>query len=389
MFLLGASTLSLIKDNLQKAGIDMNVKRRKKKLIILYIVIAVTFVAACVFFLVSSYRMNQIPQMTVQEMLSYTTKNNDKAVITVGMIQKGKASYTVYGSNGSTLKKAEHTYEIGSLSKTFTASLLYQTAAKGKIDIDDSLNKYLNVPEKESYPTIKQLITHTSGYKGYYVEPQMISNFLQGKNDFYGISTKQLTKRIGKLDLENKEYGFKYSNFGYAVVGAILSEVWEEDFSMLLNNYISKDLGLQNTYISDGNGDLENYWDWSDKDAYLPAGALTSTIEDMLKYAQLQMEGEPQYLSATHSALAEIDATSDSNAKLNIHMDSIGAGWIIDKENNIIWHNGGTDNYNCYLGFDPDKQLAVVVLSNLSPNYRIPATVMGVKVLTDLQEESN
>jgi CubicO group peptidase (beta-lactamase class C family) len=60
--------------------------------------------------------------------------------------------------------------------------------------------------------------------------------------------------------------------------------------------------------------------------------------------------------------------------------------WIIDNESNIIWHNGGTDDYNSYLGFDPESGTAVVVLSNLSPDYRIPATVLGVKALNEVRE---
>jgi CubicO group peptidase (beta-lactamase class C family) len=50
-------------------------------------------------------------------------------------------------------------------------------------------------------------------------------------------------------------------------------------------------------------------------------------------------------------------------------------------------HNGGTGDYNSYIGFDLSNQTAVVILSNLSPNFRIPATVMGIKLLVDLNAE--
>jgi CubicO group peptidase (beta-lactamase class C family) len=71
---------------------------------------------------------------------------------------------------------------------------------------------------------------------------------------------------------------------------------------------------------------------------------------------------------------------------MGINMDEIGAGWIIDRENDIIWHNGGTGDYNSYIGFDKENQIGVVILSNLPPNYRIPATIMGIKMLTSLQK---
>ena len=65
-------------------------------------------------------------------------------------------------------------------------------------------------------------------------------------------------------------------------------------------------------------------------------------------------------------------------------MDGIGMAWILDQENGVIWHNGGTGDYNSYLGFNPETGTAVVVLSNLPPSYRIPATVLGIKLLMEL-----
>ena len=70
-------------------------------------------------------------------------------------------------------------------------------------------------------------------------------------------------------------------------------------------------------------------------------------------------------------------------------MDSIGLAWISDEENGIVWHNGATGDYNCYLGFCPESGTAVVILSNLALSYRIPATVMGVKLLTEINETEN
>lgn len=54
---------------------------------------------------------------------------------------------------------------------------------------------------------------------------------------------------------------------------------------------------------------------------------------------------------------------------------------MIDNKNDIIWHNGGTTAYNSYMGFYKDKSKGVVILSNLSPNEKISATVIGAKLL--------
>jgi len=228
-------------------------------------------------------------------------------------------------------------------------------------------------------------VTHTSGYKGYYFEKPMISNFLKKQNDFNGISEEMLIKRLGKINLKDSDYSFKYSNFGISTLGLVLEQIYDKDYTSLINDYISDDLGLINTKISDKSGDLENYWKWSESDAYMPAGALLSNITDMMKYAKIHMDEKPEYLAIAHESLVEVNASTRTYEKMGIRIDDFATGWMIDTVNNIIWHNGGTGNYNSYIGFDKENQIGVVVLSNLSPDHRIPATVLGIEILTSLQ----
>ena len=331
------------------------------------------------------YKINQLSDMTFEEMLAYTTKDNKDAIITVGTIQNDKMTYDVYGENGRKLSPLEHIYEIGSITKTFTTSLLCKAISEGRVTFNNQIDDYLNLPEKNYYPTISRLLTHTSGYKGYYFEKPMISNFLQNKNDFYGISEKILIERLEKISLKDSDYSFRYSNFGMATLGLVLEQLYNKDYTPLINDYISDDLGLKNTSISNESGDLKNYWDWSESDAYIPSGALLSNITDMMKYAELHMDENPEYLSIAHEILANVNVTTETYEKMGIRIDAVGAGWMIDNENNIIWHNGGTGNYNSYMGFDKGNQIGVIVLSNLPPNYRIPATVLGIEILTSLQ----
>ena len=87
---------------------------------------------------------------------------------------------------GIVLPQEEHIYEIGSITKTFTSSLLSKAISEGKVSLDDSIDTYLDLQKKDYYPTIQRLVTHTSGYKGYYLEKPMVSNFLHKENDFNG-----------------------------------------------------------------------------------------------------------------------------------------------------------------------------------------------------------
>ncbi len=332
------------------------------------------------------YKINQLSDMTFEDMLAYTTKDNKDAIISVGIIHNDKMTYDVYGENGRKLPPVEHTYEIGSITKTFTTSLLCKAVSEGRISFDHEIDKYLTLQQKDYYPTIRRLLTHTSGYKGWYFEKPMISNFLQKQNDFNGISQEMLIERIGKIKVDDADYSFKYSNFGMATLGVLLEQIYNKDYTQLMNDYISDDLDLKNTKVSDGSGDLENYWKWSASDAYMPAGALLSDITDMMQYVKIHMDEKPEYLAMAHDVLAQVNGTSGLYGKMGIRIDDFAAGWMIDRKNNIVWHNGGTGNYNSYIGFNKENQIGVVILSNLSPNYRIPATVMGIELLTSLQK---
>lgn len=361
------------------------IKNRTKKVLI-SIVAVIIFSALLIggIAVYGKYQISKIPDLTFTDALKYTTENNADAVITVGIIKDGQSSYKVYGENGKELSAELHTYEIGSITKTFTAGLISKAIIEKKINIDDTIDCYLPLSNGNEYPTIKELLTHTSGYKGYYFESPMISNFFTGRNDFYGISKETAAHRVNALSMDKESFGFTYSNFGYAVLGLVLETVYDTDYTTLANEFMQNELGLTDTRISDKSGDLGKYWDWHENDAYMSAGAVTSNISDMLSYAQMQLESNPCF-SGCHKSLEIINASTEEYKAMGINMDEIGMSWIIDKENNIIWHNGGTGNYNSYIGFNLELGTAVVVLSNLAPNYRIPATVLGSKLLMEFQ----
>lgn len=362
-------------------------ERTKKVTSIIFAVILCAVLIIGGLMIYGKHQMTKIPGLTFEEALEYTTKDNTDVVITVGLIKDGQVSYKVYGENGKELSAVPHTYEIGSLTKTFTAALINKAINDGKINMDDRIDSYLSLPDGNEYPTIRELLTHTSGYKAYYFESPMITNRFSRRNDFYGVTKEMVLGKAGNLSMDDESYGFVYSNYGYAVLGLVLEAVYDTDYTTLVNNFVHNELGLNNTKISDKSGDLGNYWDWMDADAYLSAGAITSNISDMLLYAQMQLENNP-YFTECHNSLKTINASMEKYKTMGINMDEIGMSWIIDRENGIVWHNGGTGDYNSYLGFNIETGTAVVVLSNLAPSYRIPATVLGVKQLLELDNSN-
>lgn len=321
--------------------------------------------------------------MSFDELIGEATSGNRDAVVTVAVIKNGDVTTTVYGHDGSTLPNERRVYEIGSITKTFTTALLSKAIEEGRISLDDTIDQYLDLPPRDYYPTIQRLATHSAGYETQYLDLHMIKA-LFGANPFHGITKDSLLKRVATTPVDDKDYPFTYSNFGMAVLGAVLEEVYDGDYTALMNEFVQHDLGLDDTVISDGSGN-DRFWEWSVDDAYAPAGALVSTIENMVDYAKLQLAGTPSYLADAHTPLAQGGARDENAAALGVRIDRVGLGWVIDTEHDIVWHNGGTGNYNSYLGFDAQRQLAVVVLANWSDGDYVSATLMGARLLQSLQ----
>lgn len=361
-------------------------KKRAKRLAV-EIAVALIALGAAAYGALMAYKTRQIsriPDLSFFDALRYTTNDRPEAVITVGVIEDGVASYTVYGENASERPRVPHVYELASLTKTFTAALVSRAIDDGLIELDATIDRYLALPDHDGYPTVEALLTHTAGYKPYYFETPMIANFFKGRNSYYGVTNEHVLKRAGARRPGRGAHDFVYSNFGYAVLGLVLASVYETDYPTLLNEWVRGDLGLEHTGLSDGTGNLGHYTAWRDDDAYLAAGGMTSTIDDMLAYAAMQLQGEPVF-ARTHGARRPIRSERSDYRTMGINMDAVGMAWITDEENHIVWHNGGLGHYNSYLGFDRATQTAVVVLSNLSPDDRIPATLLGIKRLNELR----
>ena len=168
----------------------------------------------------------------------------------------------------------------------------------------------------------------------------------------------------------------------YALLGLVLENIYDRPYCEIIADYLGE-LGMTNSSFQTHQGDLGRCWTWEETDAYAPAGAIQSDIMDMLKYASLQLSDNP--IIRTHEPLYHIGYSNGDLDAMNIHIDDIGMAWIIDNENGFIWHNGGTADYNSYMGFCRETGTAVVILSNLPDDYRISATEIGAKLLAEIQ----
>lgn len=354
-------------------------KKRKLKIftIIVIIIIFLYFIYNLISGIIYKNKMKEISQYTSNQMIDYTLNNNENAIISVAIYNENGITYNVYGADYN----LNYDYEIGSITKTFTAMLVSKAIEEERINLDDSISNYLEL-ENRYYPTIKRIITHTSGLKPYYLSLQKIKNYFAGGNDFYNISKEQLLKELNKTRLEERDYNFNYSNFGVSALGLVLEKVYDKNYNELLEEYLQQ-LDMNNTTIATGTGNLSGYWKWNENDGYIPSGAIISNIEDMSKYLETLITSDENYVINVAEPLTDINVENEIYNMLDVNIDSVGMTWMIDNKNNIIWHNGSTTNFNSYIGFNRKKKIGVVVLSNISPQKDINMTLIGNKIMLE------
>jgi CubicO group peptidase (beta-lactamase class C family) len=272
-------------------------------------------------------------------------KSRRNVGIVVGLVSSKGTRVISYGRpaldsraelNGDTV------FEIGSITKVFTSILLADMVARGEVSLNDPVSKYLpktvKVPARSGREiTLLDLATHTSG----------------------------LPRLPGNLQPADE-----YSNLGVGLLGHILSLRAGTNYETLVATRITKPLGMENTRAKlspqmqsrlavgyDQGGSPVTPWDF---DTLAGAGALRSTVNDMLKFLAANMGlNKSALLPVMQKAHAVQRATGTPNL-------SIGLGWHILSNfgTEIIWHNGGTRGYHSFIGFDRKKGLGVVVLSN-------------------------
>lgn len=297
--------------------------------------------------------------------------------IVVGIIsEKGSRiiSYGKFDQRSPREVGGDTVFETGSVTKVFTSILLADMVERGEVSLNDPLSKYLpksvKVPTRNGREiTLLDLATQTSGL------PRLPTNFRpkDPNNPYADYTVEQMYEFLSGYTL-TRDIGerYEYSNFGVGLLGHILALRAGTDYETLVINRICKPLGMNSTRARltpemqarlapghDEGGRVVMNWDLP---TLAGAGALRSTAQDMLKFLAANMGLVKSSLSA---AMQKTHAVQRSTGIPDL---SIGLGWhILSKYGTeIVWHNGGTAGYHSFIGFDKQKRIGVVVLSNSS-----------------------
>jgi|WetSurMetagenome_2_1015567.scaffolds.fasta_scaffold29233_3 serine-type D-Ala-D-Ala carboxypeptidase/endopeptidase len=290
--------------------------------------------------------------------------------IVVGLINADGSSYFSFGvkKTGGEPVNEHSIYEIGSISKTFTATLLADEVLKGEMSLDDPAQKYL--PETVQLPTYEgesiklgNLSDHTSSL------PRMPTNFhpADPMNPYADYTLDQLFEFLSSYKLTRpigSEY--EYSNLAVGLLGQILSRKAGTSYEELMLSKIGHPLHMDETKITldanmkknlaygyAGGQEVENW----DLPTLAGAGAIRSSAFDLLKYIAAEM-------NLTSTSLHEAMTLTHQPRHNKVGGKSIGLNWFIDDVDGekIFEHGGATGGYRAFVGFT-DK-IGIVLLTN-------------------------
>lgn len=201
-------------------------------------------------------------------------------------------------------------FRVGSVTKTFVATVLLQLVGEGKVDLDAPVERYLpGVIPGDQGITVRQLMNHSSGLFNYTVDPEFVAGFLQQRLRSYAPEQLVQVAMEHEPEYDPAPNEPSYSNTNYVLLGLLVEEVTGDDLRSELSERILRPAGLRHTYFPvrfpfikgpNGHGYLglqgpggpltdvtvfNPSWAWS-------AGAITSTTSDLNRFYRAVLTGE-------------------------------------------------------------------------------------------------
>lgn len=308
--------------------------------------------------------------LSVDSAARYYFRNPNAVGLSIGIIKNGKRLTYNYGetAKGNNQVPTKNTiYELGSIGKTFTATILAHAVLENRMSLNDDIRKYLpqpfpNLQYNGQGITLQDLANHTSRIPSipdnYYTNPDY--DQLKPWNNY---TTAMFWESLHRVVIDTlpgcKE---RYSNTGVALLGHILENVYQLPFEDLIKKYITRPFKMDHTGIElskkgrndlalkySSNGNPVQYWK---SPPYFAAGVgMLTTLNDMFKYADNQISEINEAIKLTHQ----------------LTVNNIGLGWGIGNIGTKYLkyeHSGGTKGFSTHVRVFPEVKAGLVILAN-------------------------
>jgi len=328
---------------------------------------------------ISAIRLSaqSVPDSTLKKIDSLFSKwdNANSPGCTVGIVRNDSLIF----SKGYGMANLEYAipntattiYHMASVSKQFTGYAIVLLAAKGKLQLDDDVRKWLPwFPDLKEKITIRHLLNHTSGIRDQW---QLLA--ISGTRLDDVITQEHIVKILSQQRALNFKPGeqYSYSNSGYTMLAEIVKSVTGQTLRAFTDSTIFKPLGMTSTHFHDNYNEIEKNRSYSYQRidsarfsnsvlSYSNAGAtsLFTNIPDLSKWAM-------NFYKHTVGTQQEIDLLTEKGRLNNGKELTYALGIAVDKYRG--WrqyaHSGGDAGYRTYLTVFPDLKMGFMVFSNL------------------------
>ena len=320
------------------------------------------------------------PQSSDAELQSLLNKRAAQAgngvAIVAGILDENGRRIVIGKGERAGAVDGETIFEIGSITKAFTGQLLAEAVSRNEVKLDDSITNFLpaavKAPERNGRQiTLLDLATHSSALSR--LPDNMVPK--DAENPYADYTVKQMYDFLSDFK-PARDIGaeYEYSNLGAGLLGHILALKARTNYEALVLERICQPLGITNTLITlsaalkkrlapghDASDAPAKNWDLP---TLAGAGALRSTVNDLLKFLAANLELVPSELAPAMRLAQQPQRAAGAQMK-------IGLGWHIAERHDakIVWHNGGTGGYHSFIGFNPATKRAVVLLANSAHSF--------------------
>lgn len=283
---------------------------------------------------------------------------------------------TAVACHGDPAPDAHTVFELGSITKTFTALLLAEMVTRGEIGYDDPITAYL---PPEARPrratgapiTLVQLATHTAGL------PRLPANlYLQAlpawwTNPYARYRLDDLYRATAHLRVRRRPGAHvHYSNFGVGLLGQLLANAAAVDYRDLVLDRVCRPLGMTGTRTGPGplcatghrRGRPVPAWEMG---ALAPAATLRSSATDLLRYLHAHLHPEATPLAAALRATQVPRVAAKGKDRICLVWNHRSS-----RHGDVLFHSGATRGFTAFLGFCPQAGTGVAALVNTTPTHR-------------------
>lgn len=313
----------------------------------------------------------------IDKIIRFDTEINYKEVpgFIIGIIDGDSTYFFSFGHRESS-KKADRIYmddvfEIGSISKLYTAQILRALEAEGKLSLNDKVNDH--VPDMYKNPrletlTLNDLLNHQSGFS---LRPEMFGARELDSQNPYLYYTREDLLNFYKNYIPEKA-GFVYSHTNYALLEEVIHRVTGMDFNDVVYEYLSEPLQLDNTFVDfpeqkenyiapgyDKSGSQVKPWTFS---SFRASEGIKTSSRDAVSFLKFLLSQQSTPLTTIEIASVK-EGTSERSFNKHLYIEN---GWHIIpvKDKKVSIHTGRTSGHSCFIGMVKDTKTGVIVLSN-------------------------